>query len=239
LKFRAAAREASDGKELAVAEAASLSEKFRARRDLFLRDLISRLPRRDGALRIVDVGGRSQYWRRVGLSFLREQGVKIDLVNLYVSEFEANEAESDVLSFVVGDACKLDIADKAYDLYHSNSVIEHVGQWGNMSAFAREAQRVAVHHYVQTPNYWFPVDPHFAKLPMQQWLPHPLRAQLMMALPLATSGRAKDLDTAYRFVDSSILLTSAQMRTLFPESDIRFERVLGLKKSIIAVSRGV
>jgi hypothetical protein len=123
-------------------------------------------------------------------------------------------------------------------LYHSNSVIEHVGQWGSMTAFAREARRVAVAHYVQTPNYWFPVDPHFAKLPMQQWLPHPLRARLMMALPLATSGRAKDLDTAYNFVDSSILLTTAQMRLLFPESDIRFERVIGLKKSIVAVSRG-
>ncbi|MDX2210552.1 MAG: class I SAM-dependent methyltransferase [Sphingopyxis sp.] len=219
--------------------AASLSEKFRARRDMFLRDLIARLPRRDGALRIVDVGGRSQYWRRVGLPFLREQEVKIDLVNLYASEFEQNDAESDVFNFVVADACKLDIADQAYDLYHSNSVIEHVGQWGNMMSFAREAQRVALAHYVQTPNYWFPVDPHFAKLPMQQWLPHPLRARLMMALPLATAGRAKDLDTAYKFVDSSILLTTAQMRTLFPQSEIRFERVMGLKKSIIAVSRGV
>ncbi len=221
-----------------MTETTSLSEKFRARRDLFLRELIARLPRRDGTLRIVDVGGRSQYWRRVGLPFLREQGVRIDLVNLYASEFEQNDAESDIFNFVVGDACKLDIADAAYDLYHSNSVIEHVGQWGSMTAFAREAQRVAAHHYVQTPNYWFPVDPHFAKLPGQQWLPHPLRARLMMALPLATAGRAKDLDTAYRFVDSSILLTTAQMRLLFPGSEIRFERVAGLKKSIIAVSRG-
>lgn len=107
-----------------------------------------------------------------------------------------------------------------------------------MTAFAREAQRVAVHHCVLTPNYWFLVDPHFAKLPMQQWLPHPLRARLMMALSLATSGRAKDLATAYRFVVLSILLTTARMRVLFPQSDIRFERVVGLKKTIIAVSRG-
>ncbi len=219
-----------------MAAADSLSEKFRARRDLFLRALIARLPRRGERLRIVDVGGRAQYWRRVGLDFLREQCVSIDLVNLYASEFEKNEDERDLFRFVVGDACQLDIADGEYDLYHSNSVIEHVGQWGSMSAFAREAQRVALAHYVQTPNFWFPIDPHFAKLPMQHWLPHPLRARLMMALPLATSGRAKDLDTAYSFVDSSILLTTAQMRLLFPASEVRFERVLGLKKSVIAVS---
>jgi Methyltransferase domain len=238
LKFQAVTRQTADDKEMVVAQAVSLSEKFRARRDLFLRDLITSLPRREDNLRIVDVGGRSQYWRRVGLTFLREHRVKIDLVNLYASEFERDPAEEDIFGFVVGDACKLDIADKAYDLYHSNSVIEHVGQWGNMTAYAREARRVAVAHYVQTPNFWFPVDPHYPKLPMQQWLPHPLRARLMMALPLATAGRAKDLDTAYKFVDSSILLTTAQMRLLFPHSDIRFERLLGFRKSIIAVSRG-
>jgi len=215
----------------------SLSDKFRARRDVFLREMISSLPRRGDSLHIVDVGGRSEYWRRLGLTFLREHKVKVDLVNLVASEFTKHEADDDIFSYVVGNACALDFADRQYDLYHSNSVIEHVGLWSNMTAFASEAQRVAVAHYVQTPNFWFPVDPHFPKLPMQQWLPHPMRARLMMALPLATAGRAADLDKAYDFVDSSILLTTAQMRLLFPQSDIRFERVLGLKKSIIAVSR--
>lgn len=58
----------------------------------------------------------------------------------------------------------------------------------------------------------------------------------MMALPLAAAGRARDLDDAYRFVDGLILLTTNQMQVLFPRSDIRFERVLVLKKLVIVVS---
>lgn len=45
--------------ESTVAVAGSLSENFRAKRDLFLRALIAQLPRRDDRLRIVDVGGRA------------------------------------------------------------------------------------------------------------------------------------------------------------------------------------
>ena len=202
-----------------------------------LRTLIAGLPRRGPKLQIIDVGGRSQYWRRVGVDFLRSQNVQIDLVNIEAAEFDLQPDEDDLFAYAVGDACALDYANQQYDLFHSNSVIEHVGQWRHMQAMAREAQRVAVAHYVQTPNFWFPVDPHFPKLPLQHWLPHPLRARLMMALPLATAGRARNFDDAYRFVDSSILLTTKQMRALFPSSDIRFEWVLGMRKSIIAVSR--
>jgi SAM-dependent methyltransferase len=215
-----------------------LSEQFRAQRDPFLRDLIRGLSRREEVLRIVDVGGRTQYWRRVGLDFLREQRVKVDIVNLHATEFDRQSGEDDLFNFIVGDACKLDFADNSYDLYHSNSVIEHVGLWGNMVAFASEARRVATAHYVQTPNYWFAIDPHFPKMPMLHWFPHPMRARLMMMLPLAISGRARDLRTAYTLADCSILLTSSQMRTLFPQSELVFERVCGIKKSIIAVARG-
>ena len=217
---------------------ATLSEEFRARRDVMLRSLISALPRRQRQLCIIDVGGRSQYWRRVGTDFLRAQQVRIDLVNIEKTEFDLRPGEDDIFTYAVGDACALAYDDHQYDLYHCNSLIEHVGQWRHMQAMAREAERVAAAHYVQTPNFWFPIDPHFPKLPLQHWLPHPLRARLMMALPLATAGRAKDIDGAYNFVDSSTLLTTTQMRTLFPHSEIRFERVLGLKKSILAVSRG-
>lgn len=220
-----------------MVDRAKVSEKFRARRDVMLRSLIARLPRREQQLRIIDVGGRSQYWRRVGVEFLRQMQVHINLVNIEAAEFDLQPGEDDLFTYAVGDACALPSDDRQFDLYHSNSVIEHVGQWRHMQAMAREAQRVAVAHYVQTPNFWFPVDPHFPKLPLQHWLPHPLRARLMMALPLAAAGRARDLDDAYRFVDSSILLTTRQMRVLFPQSEICFERVLGLKKSVIAVSR--
>src|SRR3546814_10323990 len=67
---------------------------------------------------------------------------------------------------------------RSFDIAHSNSVIEHVITWDNMKNFARETRRVAAWHYVQTPYFWFPVDPHFYKLPFYHWLPRPLRAKL-------------------------------------------------------------
>src|SRR3546814_2616362 len=83
---------------------------------------------------------------------------------------------------------------RSFDIAHSNSVIEHVITWDNMKNFARETRRVAAWHYVQTPYFWFPVDPHFYKLPFYHWLPRPLRAKLLMRLPLAHAGKISTLE---------------------------------------------
>ncbi len=214
----------------------TVSHWFRGKRDVALRKFLAGTPRQGKFLRVIDVGGRSAYWQRVGIPFLREHCITVELVNLFETELQLSDDEKDVLTCRVGDACGLDYADDAFDLYHSNSVIEHVGQWDAMKKFASEARRVARHLYVQTPNFWFIVDPHFPRLPFLHWLPHPLKARCMMWLPLAAVGRARDLDTAYRFVDSSILLSKKQMRLLFPDCKIVHEKVFGLRKSLIAMS---
>ncbi len=214
----------------------SLSDRFRAGRDVRLRELIATAPRRGEELRILDLGGRADYWRWVGLDFLREQKVRIDILNLSVEEQRVQEEGEDVFTYVVGNACALDYGDDSYDLCHANSVIEHVGFAWDMERFAGEARRVAPAIFIQTPNYWFPVDPHFWKLPFIHWLPRPLRARLMLLLPLATVGRAPDLAAAYRFADSSLMLGKAQMRYLFPDARLVAERVLGLfAKSYTAI----
>jgi len=215
----------------------SLSDRFRAGRDVLLRDVIASAPRRGTTLRILDLGGRGVYWQRLGLDFLRERSVVIDILNLTETEHYAAEDGSDVFSYVVGDACALPYADGSYDLCHANSVIEHVGLWRDMERFAREVRRVAPSYYVQSPNFWFPVDPHFWRLPFQHWLPRPARARLMQWLPLATAGRARGLSEAYGFVDSSRMVSRAQMRCLFPDAALHAERVLLLAKSYTAVRK--
>src|SRR3546814_15313651 len=104
-----------------------------------------------------------------------------------------------------------------------------------MKNFARETRRVAAWHYVQTPYFWFPVDPHFYKLPFYHWLPRPLRAKLLMRLPLAHAGKISTLETAPQIVEGARLIDGAKMKILFPESALRFERFYGLPKSMIAV----
>jgi len=217
----------------------ALSNHFRGKRDAALRALIARVARAGEGLRVLDLGGRATYWQRLGFAWLADQGARITLLNLSEREFsQVDDAPEGLFENVIGNACALDFADKQFDLAHANSVIEHVGLWHQMIDFAAETRRIGRAYYVQTPNFWFPVDPHFWKLPFIHWLPRPARAMLLRSFPLATAGRARDLGQAYGFADSNVLLTKGQMRYSFPEAEIVTERLLALPKSFIAIHDG-
>jgi Methyltransferase domain len=213
-----------------------LSDRFRSKRDGQLRATLVECPRQSERLRVLDIGGRASYWQRVGFDFLRDLNVEITILNLNAHEMEnAPGVPPGLLAYAAGNGCALDYPDGHFDLVHSNSVIEHVGLWRDICAFARETRRVARRFYVQTPNYWFPVDPHYWRLPLFHWLPRPWRAGLVRALPLAHAGRAHNTRDAYSLVDAARLLTRGQMRCLFPEAKIHVERFLMLPKSFTAI----
>lgn len=213
----------------------SISYRLRRRRDVALRELIQTIYRANGNVRIVDLGGSVVYWRRVGFEFLAKSQARVTLINVDQTELIPADAPHDVFDITFADACSLpQFGDAEFDLAHSNSVIEHVGSWSRMKDFARELRRVGRNHYVQTPYYWFPVDPHFYKFPLFHWLPRPTRAALLNALPLAHAGRIPGVDMANEVLERTQLLDWRQFRFLFPDSDLRFERIAGLPKSMIA-----
>ena len=78
------------------------------------------------------------------------------------------------IAYVQGDACALPFADGAFDVVHSNAVIEHVGGRDRQEAFVREALRVGRRVFLTTPNRWFPIEVH-TRLPLVHWLPEPAR----------------------------------------------------------------
>lgn len=215
----------------------SLSSYFRGKRDLRLRAFI--LQRRAGVagrFHILDLGGTADYWRRVGFAWLEEHDIDVTCVNHIASEFGASEAEAVRLRCIVGDGRDMaDHADDSYHFVHSNSVVEHVGGWSDMRAFAREVRRLAPAYYVQTPNFWFPIDPHFYRLPFYHWLPVSLRAKLVRRFKLGWGPSPTDLDGAMAMVMSSVLLDDDQMRALFPDAEHVVERLLLLPKSLIAM----
>lgn len=214
----------------------SLSSRLRAKRDVGLRALIAAVHARSGKVRIIDMGGTPEYWERVGLDFLRKHRAHVTITNLHAAELDRGRRDVDLFAFATGNACNLaDIADNNFEIAHSNSVIEHVVTWENMRSFAAETRRVAPWHYVQTPYFWFPMDPHFYKLPLFHWMPPSLRAKLLMRLPLAHVGRIPTLEKAHQVVEGAKLIDLSQMRVLFPDSTICFERFFGLPKSLIAV----
>ena len=216
----------------------SLASKMRERRGVALKALIVDIAKARGKVEILDMGGTVDYWRRLGLNFLAEVGASVTVVNLAEGELEP-VSPSPLITCAVGDACHLaQFEDGQFDLTHSNSVIEHVGTWTNMKAFAGEARRLAPRYYIQTPYFWFPVDPHYYKMPLFHWFPRPIRASMLRNLPIAHAGRIAGVDRSFQTVDDARLLDLAQFKFLFPGADITLERFVGLPKSMIAIGAG-
>ena len=215
-----------------------LSERFRGKRDIALRNLIL-TQRKDmaGPFRILDVGGRADYWARVGFDFLDAHDLEILCLNYSQAELHAEKDQHPRLQTAVGDARKLDMPDNSFHLVHSNSVIEHVGNFSDKRAFANEVRRLAPSYYVQTPNFWFPIDPHWPRFPFFHWLPLSWRHRLLCRFSLGWGGRCRDIDHAMGDLEATVLLDGAMMATLFPESRIRYEWFAFLPKSMIAERR--
>src|SRR3546814_389311 len=219
-----------------TADLQSLSSRLRAKRDVRLRALISAVHDRKGAVRIIDMGGTPEYWERVGLDFLRASNAHVTITNLHEQELARGRRNVDLLDFAVGNACDLQqVTDRSCDIAHANLVSDHHIAWDNIEDFARETRRISAGHYVLTAYFWFPGGPHFYKLPCDHWLRRPLRAKLLMRRPLAHAGKMSTLEKAHQIVEGARLIDCAQMKILFPESDLSFERFSGLPKSMIAV----
>lgn len=214
----------------------SLSTKFRAQRDIGLRAFIlqQRAPIR-GSFRVLDLGGTADYWARVGIEWLAENDIDVTCVNHVDGEFGISNLESSRVRCVVADGRALSAyADNSFDFVHSNSVIEHVGRWPDMRAFANECRRLAPAYYIQTPYFWFPVDPHFYRVPFFHWYPESIRLKLLRKMQIGWSPAQADIDRAMSLVMSSTLLDRTQFGSLFPDAKINYERLMLLPKSLIA-----
>ncbi|WAH57619.1 glycosyltransferase [Pseudomonas silvicola] len=209
----------------------SLGARLRARRIGPLLALIRQAHARHGSVNIIDVGGTVRYWNIVPAEFLDAHAVTITLVNL---EHPGGPPAHPRFRQVVGDGCDLaGFADQAFHLAHSNSVIEHVGS-PRMARFARELERVAEAYFIQTPDFWCPLEPH-CMTPIFHWLPRRLRVWLVSRVPLGHWPRAASRDEAETWVDSAQLLSKRRFQALLPRARIIRERVLGMPKSLIAV----
>jgi hypothetical protein len=211
----------------------SLVSRFRRRRSRHVRALIEAAYRQTGGCRIIDLGGRPQYWTLFDRAFLEAHRVHVTCVNY--GEEMADSADP-MFTLVEGDACDLrGFEDGAFDLAHSNSVVEHVGDWDKVEKFAHEVRRLAPRYYVQTPYVFFPIEPHFSAV-LFHWLPEPVRAEILMRRTLGfMPGKAATMGEAMRAVQHARLLSKRMFRYLFQDAQYPDEQVIGLTKSLIAV----
>ena len=175
-----------------------------------------------GQTRVLDNGGSEFNW---GLASCDPQ---LTILNLGFNRLPANGA-----SYVAGDARRLPFHAKSFDIVYSNSVIEHVGNKGDIQAFANEVRRVGRAYYVQTPNRWFLVEPHYLA-PLIHFLPKRWHKKLIRYCSVWGWLNRPSAHEAERFADGINLLTRADMKSLFPDAIILRERALGLTKSFIA-----
>lgn len=203
----------------------SLSAQMRNRRFAFFRQLVEGLPR---PLSILDVGGSLGFWQRG--NFDSEPGITLTLLNLGQPRGELPPN----FSFMVGDARHMpEFADGQFDVVFSNSTIEHVGDLDDQRRMAQEVQRVGKRYFVQTPNRYFPIEPHFL-FPWFQFLPIATRVWLLQNFSFSRMGKVSDSARALKLVTEIRLLNKQEMRTLFPGAKIYDERFGGLVKSIVA-----
>lgn len=213
----------------------SINPHFRKKRIKPLIEMIDESLRLKGVARVIDIGGTSEYWQVAPKEILDDPNLKIDIVNLAGIEVPRTEG---VFTFSDGDGCNLgEYGDKSYDIAFSNSVIEHVGDWAQMRRFANEVRRVASEYFVQTPNFWFPVEPH-CMTPFFHWLPFATRVWLLMHFDCGHWRGRRTVDAAVKTAQSAFLLNRKMMADLFPEANIHIERLLLLPKSIMAINRG-
>ncbi len=201
------------------------TDRLRRRRFEVFLDFVADLPR---PLRILDLGGEEVFWHRMGLTDPGQ--VRVTLLNRYPVPVQL-----DGFSAHLGDATAMpEFAGESFDIVFSNSVIEHVGNWEAQQRMADETMRVGRRYFVQTPNRYFPLEPHFL-LPFFQFYPLWLRVWLMRRFHLGWYRPIPDLEVARRHILAHRLLSRAELVALFPGCRIYEEKVAGLTKSLAAM----
>jgi len=200
-----------------------LQLKLRRKRFDFFRTLLRLV---DKPVRILDIGGTFKYWETMGLEDLKD--IHITLLNLELFEKKNSNFQS-----VKGDAINLkNYKDQQVDIVFSNSVIEHLESFDDQKKMANEAKRVGKKYFIQTPNFWFPIEPHYRVLGFQ-FLSKRLKILIFRHFDNRLMKKIADKNLAEKEAKRIRLLNLTELKKLFPEANIYKEKILGLTKSII------
>lgn len=204
----------------------SLASQMRRKRFEQLRPLLSF---KTGPISLIDIGGTAEFWSNSILD-------SFPLLNVTVVNLFPIEAKHPQVSTLVADGRNLSMVDNnSFDIAFSNSVIEHLPCEADQIDFAKELMRVATYYYAQTPNYYFPLEPHFL-FPGFQFLPFTARVWLVQNFDLGWVKKVPDLTEAQNVVRHVRLLTPTKFQSFFPRSKLLRERFFGLTKSITATN---
>ena len=198
----------------------SLGNKFREKRFSFFLKKFNKMQK---PVSVLDVGGKINFWVNRGMA--GNTNFEITLINI--------EKEKSLYSNIKTKMCDAtDLSpfnDKSFDIVHSNSVIEHLYNFENQKKMASEIVRVGRKYIVQTPNKYFFIEPHYL-LPFFDIIPEKLKYLILTKTKLS---RLKKWDKKFasQYIKEIRLMSLREMKELFPNSKIYFEKFIGMNKS--------
>lgn len=205
----------------------SVSSRLREKRFAFFSEFCSKLEK---PVNILDLGGSDYHWRNS--RFRDNKNFQITIVNTELQ----NIKDISNMSFIKKDVRDLDYFDDIeFDLVYSNSLFEHINNFEEQKKLAGEIQRIGKHYFIQTPNYYFPLEPHFL-FPFFQFMPESIRTKLLMKYDLGWFKKQVDESKARELAVSVRLLRKSELKKMFPGGKIFTEKYLLLNKSFIIYS---
>ena len=202
----------------------SFANRLRNKRFSLFEKLVRQLPK---PLSVIDIGGTEEFWQQRG--WIGRDDIVITALNN-----QGLETINENFRAVRGDATNLaGFGDSEFDVAFSNSVIEHLFSFENQCKMAEEVRRVAKAYWIQTPNYWFPFEPHFHFVGWQ-WLPRSLRVSIIRRRRCGWRGPCGSVDEANAVVDEVQLMTRTDIKRAFPKAAIWNEPLFGMVKSLVA-----
>lgn len=156
---------------------------------------------------LLDAGGS----RGMGFTEMWNSFKRVIVVDLTKRNLERAKNEHKHVRVLLGNVCNIPLGDRSVDFVFSNAVIEHIDK-EKRCLFAGEIRRVARKGYfITTPNYWFPIDPHYI-CPFWQYLPEGFKRFFKKYFPLGNYKKG--------FYERIDLLSKKELKRLFPEANI-------------------
>jgi len=206
-----------------VNDAKSLSNKFRRKRIEIFKNLLNKY---NPPVKILDLGGTQEFWENMELISDRIQITIINTESINTKYKNLKSLKKDVRDLS-------EFRDKDYDIVFSNSLIEHIGDFPEQKKLAEEITRIGKTYFIQTPNYYFPLEPHFL-FPYFQLLPKKMKVILLSHFNLGWFKKSQKSE-AVKIINSIRLLKYKDLKKLFPGALIKREKFSGFTKSFICI----
>lgn len=182
-------------------------------------------------LNVLDIGGTVNFWRSNAKYIPSHLINVVEVVNLPPIIESDENVDGIRLKSYGGNALDINsLRSSHYDVVHSNSVIEHVGNLSAQIRFGKNILSLADYHFIQTPCRMFPIEPHFF-FPFFALLPLSTRSLLLRNFNMGFMERERDWLTSRVKCEETRLLTKKELMHIFDNSECLPERMFLMVKS--------